>query len=341
MFKKFLVLFFLLVVPVSARTWTDSSGKFSTNATLADYQNGIAYLQKDDGKILVIPAVKLSKADQDFLNIKSPSVISGKVVGVTDGDTITVLDDTKTQYKIRLEGIDAPESSQAYGKHAKQALSDKVFDKDVKIEWQKKDKYQRTLGHVFVDNHWINKEMIEEGWAWHYKEYSKSAVLADAEKQARNNQAGLWKDSTPIEPWEFRNPALAESKTTESKTTESDPFETKTKTKTKATDEKEQIVYVTKTGSKYHSAGCRYLKSTIPMPLSEAAKRYSPCSVCNPPKPKEKQTTKEDFYIPPTTREPVYTPPPSSSSSDRVQVKGYYRKDGTYVRPHTRSKPSH
>ncbi len=337
MLRKVFLLFFLLVTPISARTWTDSTGKFSTDATLADCQGGIAYLQKVDGKIVAVSVTKLSKADQDFLKTTLPSVsiISGKVVGVTDGDTITVLDDTKTQYKIRLEGIDAPESGQAYGTQAKQALSDKVFDKDVKIEWRKKDQYQRTLGHIFVDNHWINKEMIEEGWAWHYKEFSKSAVLADAEKQARNNQAGLWKDSNPIEPWVFRNPALAES----------DPFETKTTTlKTKTTepqtaDEKEQIVYVTKTGSKYHSAGCRYLaKSSIPMPLSEAVKRYSPCSVCNPPRPKETKTSSETLVTPPTAKE-SYTPPPDTSS-DRVQVKGYYRKDGTYVRPHTRSKPS-
>jgi hypothetical protein len=98
MFRNIFSIFFLLVVPLQARMWTDSTGKFSVDATIADYHNGVAYLQKDNGKFLLIPAAKLSQADQDFLKSTTQQVnlILGKVVGVTDGDTLTVLDETIT-----------------------------------------------------------------------------------------------------------------------------------------------------------------------------------------------------------------------------------------------------
>ena len=128
---------------------------------------------------------------------------SGKVVSIADGDTITVLVD-KTQYRIRLVGIDAPESKQTFGTKAKKALADKVFGKEVKVEWSEKDRYKRILGTIFLENRWINKEMVEEGWAWHYTYYSKDQALAAAEKAAKESKKGLWDDPNPIPPWEFR-----------------------------------------------------------------------------------------------------------------------------------------
>jgi len=130
--------------------------------------------------------------------------IAGKVVGVSDGDTLTVLDASKTQYKIRLQGIDAPEKAQAFGEKSKQALSGMVFGKTVKIESKGTDRYSRTLGEVFVGTNWINRAMVEQGWAWHYVQYSKSAELAKAEQEAKRKGLGLWRDKEPLPPWTFR-----------------------------------------------------------------------------------------------------------------------------------------
>lgn len=110
---------------------------------------------------------------------------SGRVVAVSDGDTLTVLDANKVEHKIRLEGIDAPEKGQAFGARAKQALSEKVFGKDVKVTWEKRDNYKRILGHIHVGERWINYELVADGMAWHYRHFNKDKRLADAELAAR------------------------------------------------------------------------------------------------------------------------------------------------------------
>ena len=135
---------------------------------------------------------------------KQSHVLTGKIVHIADGDTVTVLDAEKTQHKIRLLGIDAPESHQAFGQQAKKAISEKISEKEVKVLWHSKDKYGRTLGDIYLDKRWINKEMVADGFAWHYKHYSKDKTLADAEIEARNAKRGLWQDAHPIPPWEYR-----------------------------------------------------------------------------------------------------------------------------------------
>lgn len=130
--------------------------------------------------------------------------IRGKVVSIADGDTITVLDAEKVQHKIRLEGIDAPEKGQAFGTKAKEKMSELVGEKDVVVRWEKKDRYGRILGDVHLGDRHINLEMVQEGLAWHYKQYSKSKVLAEAEDEARKAKKGLWADKSPEPPWEFR-----------------------------------------------------------------------------------------------------------------------------------------
>jgi len=105
--------------------------------------------------LLGLPALGANDANQ----------LAGKVVGVTDGDTITVLDGANTQYKIRLAGIDAPERGQVFGTKSKQALSDKVFGKQVRVDWTEHDRYQRIIGEVYVGDRWINLELVQEGWA--------------------------------------------------------------------------------------------------------------------------------------------------------------------------------
>ena len=98
-------------------------------------------------------------------------VIRGRVVGVADGDTVTVLDASKSQHRIRLQGIDAPESRQAFGTRSKQHLSDLVFDREVSVEWQKLDRYGRVLGKVLVGGRDLCLAQVRAGMAWHYKYY--------------------------------------------------------------------------------------------------------------------------------------------------------------------------
>ena len=140
----------------------------------------------------------------------SAETISGRVVGISDGDTVTVLDSTNTQYKIRLSGIDTPEKKQAFGNVAKKTLSDLIYDKQVNVSYTKLDRYQRVVGKVELDNQDVNLVMIKAGMAWHYKKYQKEQPFEDrlnylqAEVAAKEQKRGLWVDPKPIAPWEFR-----------------------------------------------------------------------------------------------------------------------------------------
>ncbi len=130
--------------------------------------------------------------------------LSGKVVGVHDGDTITLLTKDLKQEKIRLDAIDAPELHQDWGSQAKQALSAKVFGKPATVEYTQHDRYGRIIGKILCDGRDINLEMVKDGMAWHYKQYNKEKVFARAEDEARAARLGLWAGKNPVAPWEFR-----------------------------------------------------------------------------------------------------------------------------------------
>ena len=140
----------------------------------------------------------------------SADTLVGKVVALSDGDTITVLDAQYVQHKIRLSGIDAPEKTQAFGTRAKELLSDLVFDQIVSVEYQKFDRYGRAIGKILVKGVDANLQLVKEGMAWHYKKYQKEQSASDrevysrAEDLARSQKRGLWKDADAIAPWEFR-----------------------------------------------------------------------------------------------------------------------------------------
>jgi endonuclease YncB( thermonuclease family) len=130
--------------------------------------------------------------------------ITGKVVAITDGDTLTVLDDAKVQHKIRLAGIDAPERKQAFGARARQALVDMVFGNVVRVDVIDVDRYKREAGRIFLGNRFINMEMVQNGFAWRYPQYDKGGEFSVAEGDARLHRRGLWADGYPVPPWEFR-----------------------------------------------------------------------------------------------------------------------------------------
>lgn len=143
------------------------------------------------------------------LNVQGDT-LAGRVVGITDGDTLTLLDQNNVQHKIRLAGIDTPEKAMPWGQKAKEGLSDMAFDRTALIEWDKIDRYRRIIGKVLVDGRDVNLALIRNGLAWHYKKYEKEQSASDRlaysreEAAARSARRGLWADSEPIPPWEWR-----------------------------------------------------------------------------------------------------------------------------------------
>ena len=129
--------------------------------------------------------------------------LSGEVVGVSDGDTLTLLVG-RTTYKIRLNAVDCPESKQAFGTQAKQFTSNMVFGKTVTVKVTDKDRYGRLVGDVLIGGKSLNQELLRAGMAWHYKQYSKDQELARLELEARSAKRGLWRDSNPTPPWDWR-----------------------------------------------------------------------------------------------------------------------------------------
>lgn len=136
--------------------------------------------------------------------------IEGRVIGVTDGDTITLLDEKQQQHKIRLSGIDAPESSQAFGQASKRNLSKMVFDHAVVADCRKADRYRRQVCKVIVGGVDANIEQIKSGMAWWYRKYAREQPPSErsdyeaAEEGAKAARKGLWRDTDPIPPWDWR-----------------------------------------------------------------------------------------------------------------------------------------
>ncbi len=146
-----------------------------------------------------------------FLSLTaSADTLTSKVVKITDGDTLYVLDANYKEHKIRLAGIDAPERKQAYGLAFRKYLASIVAGKQVSIEYQKRDRYGRILGKVLLDGIDVCLEQVKVGFAWHYKKYQheQSAedreLYADAKNKARNERLGLWRENNPMPPWEYR-----------------------------------------------------------------------------------------------------------------------------------------
>lgn len=136
--------------------------------------------------------------------------LKGRVTRILDGDTIEVIDAANTPFRIRLMGIDAPEKKQAFGNKSKEFLSSLVYDKQVAVEFNKKDRYGRIVGKITVSGVDANLEQIKSGMAWHYKKYQKEqpeddrSKYARSEDEARERKRGLWIVPKPIPPWDWR-----------------------------------------------------------------------------------------------------------------------------------------
>jgi micrococcal nuclease len=127
-----------------------------------------------------------------------------KVIGITDGDTIEVLDRGRS-LKVRLYGIDCPELSQSFGRRARMFASDLAFGRQVTLRTKGRDAYRRTLAEVILpDGRSLNSEMVGAGLAWVYRRYTDDPALLASEKEARKRGLGLWADPDPVPPWDFR-----------------------------------------------------------------------------------------------------------------------------------------
>jgi micrococcal nuclease len=131
--------------------------------------------------------------------------LSGKVVGISDGDTFTLLLPNNTTVRIRLHGIDTPEKGQPFGANAKQFTSNLIFNKQVKVEQTDTDRYGRIVGIVTnPENIIVNEALLKGGMAWHYKKYDSNPDWSKMEKEASASKIGLWQDANPIPPWDWR-----------------------------------------------------------------------------------------------------------------------------------------
>lgn len=133
-------------------------------------------------------------------------VITGRVIKVADGDTITILDNQKKQHKIRLAQIDAPEKSQPWGKASRDYLNAWIYENVVTVDYDETDRYGRIVGEVYIGQYHVNSEMLRNGNAWVYTRYAKDKRLFELQESAKRNQFGLWSlpQSDQVPPWEWR-----------------------------------------------------------------------------------------------------------------------------------------
>lgn len=214
------------------------------------------------------------------LPLFAEETITGKVVSVADGDTITVLKD-KTQIKVRLHGVDAPEKAQDFGTVARTFTSDQCFGDEVNVEVTDTDRYGRKVGIVtLADGEVLNHLLVEAGLAHWYEEYAPDdATLKRFQEEARAAKRGVWSRPDVEAPWEFRKRKRAPKKEGESVKR---PEASKGIPQPSAAAEVVGDVYITDTGKKYHRGSCRMLKNSKTAIASKdaQARGYGACGVC-------------------------------------------------------------
>ena len=174
-----------------------------------------------------------------------------------------------------------------------------VFSKRVIVEYDKQDRYGRTLGKVLVGGRDACLEQVRAGLAWHYKYYENEQspedrrAYAQAEVEARAARRGLWADANPVPPWDFRNGRRGGATSNEGADGRTSappapglsvPRSARGAPPIPVREPEADTVYITRTGAKYHRLSCQYLRrSRIPVALKDAKKYYGACSVCRPP----------------------------------------------------------
>lgn len=158
-------------------------------------------------KLLIFALPSLAQAQ--WYTSLNPLPTELKVVSISDGDTLTILDNGKS-VTIRLANIDAPEMEQAFGQKSKQSLSDLCWDKYAEYEVQNIDRYGYTVAKVYCNGVEVNREQVARGMAWVYPKYNKDSSLPEVQKWAKADRRGLWADIEPVTPWEYRAAAWSQ-----------------------------------------------------------------------------------------------------------------------------------
>jgi len=241
------------------------------------------------------------------------------------------------EIKVRLNGIDAPELHQLSGKEAQMYLADLIRNKNVTIIDKGSDKYGRMIADVFIDGKKVNEELIKNGHAWHFKNYSSDKKLAELEDQARLCYRGLWASTSPIPPWEFREKYGVSRMYQVSKVSHDNHGGYK-------------FIFSDDSGNQYYSKTLENCPWELHDEFKERLKEYKTqekkSNFYKSPSEKKQTILNDQNYYgnqPASSGKSYYQYTPSTSSED-VYVKGHYRelKGGgqTYVRPHYRSSPN-
>ncbi len=153
--------------------------------------------------ILLLAAINIAEAGE---------TLRGRIIAVLDGDTVTLLDESRSQHRIRLAQIDAPEighgrnkPGQPFGQRSKQSLSDLAFSKDARADCPQTDRYGRQVCTILVGNLDVNLEQVRRGMAWVYRKYARDPSYYQAEDESRRAGRGLWSYPDAIPPWEWRH----------------------------------------------------------------------------------------------------------------------------------------
>ena len=134
----------------------------------------------------------------------SAKTITGKVTRVLDGDTINIVDENNTEYRVRFQAVDAPEHYQDFGDASRKHLHSLIYGKTIQVKVDKIDHHDRVVGRIWLGKRDIEQEMLEAGLVWHYVKFNKEAKLAEAQKKAQEAKLGIWSKPNPTPPWEWR-----------------------------------------------------------------------------------------------------------------------------------------
>ena len=259
---------------IPSRPWTDATGTKAIVGSLIGRRDGKFVIERADGKTFRVQGFQLSTKDRVFARQATEPrvdpnahVFLGTIVKVMDGDTIKVEAITGDTFNVRLNGIDAPEKKQQGGQDAI-AWLDRIKKYRVRIEFTEQDRYGRVLGDAYIGNRWVNYEIALAGWAWSYDKYSDDERLRAAVRYAKRNRRGIWASPKRIAPWDWRNGVREAT---------AEPLNVT------SIRDGDTVVFVTESGTHYHTEGCRHAKGATKIPLSRATSAYEPCKVCHPP----------------------------------------------------------
>ncbi len=197
-------------MPAAVTSTEANAQRADTDRRLAYRLHPVSVMRTRLQRALVLVAILGFASPIVFAPVHAET-ISCRVVGIADGDTLTILDSSNQQHRVRLSGIDAPEKKQPFGSRAKQNLSALAFGKGATVEWSKLDRYGRIVGKVTVNGEDVGLQQLQAGLAWWYRQYAREqspqdrASYSQAENEARMARVGLWGDSQSVPPWEYRH----------------------------------------------------------------------------------------------------------------------------------------